>query len=351
MVSVIIPIYKAEYVINCCVNSVISQTYRDIEIILINDGSPDNCKYICDNYKERDNRIKVIHTKNNGVSKARNLGLDNAHGEYIIFVDADDYLESNAIEMLIKRAKQNDSDLVICGYKIVNKNQTTPISLLKEDTFDQENFLEQMSKNADHIYYGAIWNKLYRTTIIQENRLRFQEGISFAEDFLFNLEVLSNASIISTLDNFLYNYRNGQTDTLSTMTRQVDSYWESPKYLFFQYSETYKKLGCYDKNIQAINFFIITAIKGALSAIMNLYSDMSYKDKKIMVKNICCDKVAIDSANVVVCTDILSKTVVFCVKNGHYRILYFVYFIKSMVYKNTRQIHRIIKALFLNSGN
>ena len=116
-VSVIIPIYNSEKYLHECLDSVINQTYKDIEIILVDDGSTDKSSSICDEYAKKDERIKVFHTSNNGPSHARNIGIDNATGEYIVFQDSDDYIELNMIEDTVKEALKSDSDLVISGHK------------------------------------------------------------------------------------------------------------------------------------------------------------------------------------------------------------------------------------------
>ena len=125
-VSIIIPIYNVAKFINRCVDSVIAQTYSNIEIILVDDESPDNCPEICEQYARRDDRIVVIHKKNGGLSDARNAGIEKASGDYIFFLDSDDYVEINLIERLILEAQNNESDVVICGYYAdsVDSNET-----------------------------------------------------------------------------------------------------------------------------------------------------------------------------------------------------------------------------------
>ena len=123
LISIIIPIYNVEKYLHCCINSVIRQTYKNLEIILIDDGSPDNCGKICDEYAKKDNRIKVIHKENGGLSSARNAGLDIAKGEYISFVDSDDYVAENFIEKLYKLCKENDADIAECDFYRIKANE------------------------------------------------------------------------------------------------------------------------------------------------------------------------------------------------------------------------------------
>lgn len=122
LISVVVPIYNVENYIKKCVDSILSQTYKNLEIILVDDGSPDNCPQICDEYAQKDSRIKVIHKENGGVSSARNIGMENARGKWIAFIDADDWIEEKYFEKMLDRVKTNDADIVLCGYNRVMPN-------------------------------------------------------------------------------------------------------------------------------------------------------------------------------------------------------------------------------------
>ena len=122
LVSVIVPVYKVEKYLNRCVNSILNQTYKDLEVILVDDGSPDSCPEICDGYAQKDKRVKVIHKENGGQGSARNSGLDVARGEYILFVDSDDYIAKNLIEITLQKAERFDADMVIFDYASVDEN-------------------------------------------------------------------------------------------------------------------------------------------------------------------------------------------------------------------------------------
>lgn len=116
LVSVIVPVYKVEKYLHRCIDSIINQTYKNLEIILVDDGSPDNCGKICDEYAEKDNRIKVIHKSNGGLSSARNAGLDVANGDYVYFVDSDDYIDTKLVEDNLNLAIEHDADMVCFNY-------------------------------------------------------------------------------------------------------------------------------------------------------------------------------------------------------------------------------------------
>ena len=120
LVTIVLPIYNVEKYLNRCINSIVNQTYKNLEIILVDDGSPDKCSQMCDEWEKKDTRIKVVHKQNEGLGMARNTGIENATGDYICFFDSDDYLELTAIEKLYKLAKKTDSDIVTYGYSKVD---------------------------------------------------------------------------------------------------------------------------------------------------------------------------------------------------------------------------------------
>ena len=199
LVSFIVPIYKAERYIHKCIDSLLAQTYTDIEVILVDDGSPDNCGVICDDYAARDKRVKVIHQQNGGVSAARNRGLSYAAGEYVAFVDADDLVTKDYIEELF----DNNADLVIGGYKDTG-NHTFALS--EEQYVGKEALIEFYSTHFHRLYSTVPWGKLYKWSIIQENKLSFDTRIRLGEDLVFNLRYLQYCSEIRLVNatNYLY---------------------------------------------------------------------------------------------------------------------------------------------------
>ncbi|MFC6382310.1 glycosyltransferase family 2 protein [Psychrobacter glacincola] len=174
-VSIIIPVYNGEQFLERCLESISSQSYKDIEIIIINDGSTDNTKTLCDNYLLQEPRARVIHKKNGGVSIARNLGLDLAIGAYIYFVDADDYVLKNGIKNLVNKAVENLAELVVAEYYVAygeNKNKVSP-SVLK----NSDDFLCSILSGGSH---SALWNKLFSRNLF--NEIRFPIDIRYIED-------------------------------------------------------------------------------------------------------------------------------------------------------------------------
>lgn len=213
-VSVIIPIYNSEETIERCLNSVINQTYKNIEIILINDGSTDNSEQIIKKFV--DDRIIYKKYKNHGVSVSRNNGISISTGDYIIFVDSDDYLDENMIEKLIFYS----SNYTICSFYKVNGNKIKPFK-----KFTQKVYNLNINQNFWYLYnvqeaINRPWGKLYKTSIIKKNNIKFDENVSLGEDLLFNLNYLKNISEIIMLDEGLYYYSIGNDNSLGKKYRK-----------------------------------------------------------------------------------------------------------------------------------
>lgn len=184
MISIIIPIYKVEQYLDACVTSIINQTYKDLEIILVDDGSPDNCPQMCDKWANKDARIKVVHKKNGGLSSARNAGFVVATGEYIGFVDSDDYVDETMYEDLMRVMVQNEKTIVVSSPIIRNTDGVfTPYKVGMYEYKDCEtmSFAEYMKLFLGMNMDATVWNKLYKREFIQT---MFREGRN-NEDYLF----------------------------------------------------------------------------------------------------------------------------------------------------------------------
>lgn len=168
LISVIIPVYKVEKYINKCIDSIINQTYKNLEIILIDDGSPDNCAKICDEYAKLDERIKVIHKKNGGQSEARNIGLDIAQGKYIGFVDSDDYIKNDMFEVLYRNLIEFNADISITNIIEIKKRQEVIEKYNDIEIYDKTNIIPMLLNN--HIT-NYLYNKLYKKELWKDIRL------------------------------------------------------------------------------------------------------------------------------------------------------------------------------------
>lgn len=218
-ISVIIPIYNAELYLEKCLESVTMQTYTKLQIILIDDGSTDRSSKICDEWLKKDNRIMVNHTKNQGVSSARNTGLSLASGEFISMIDADDILDKNLYMELINSINMNKSDLSVCNFFWYNGKESMK-NIIKDvkNKMDKKDFLEAVSRRDG--FGGYLWNKLYKKKIIGD--LRFQSNVKIMEDLLFNFDLSDKISFASYVDKPLYYYRQWDGSALNRSTLQKD---------------------------------------------------------------------------------------------------------------------------------
>lgn len=205
-ISVIVPVYNVEKYLKRCVDSILNQSYKDFELILVDDGSKDSSGKICDEYGQTDSRVKVIHKENGGVSAARNTGLKFATGEYVMFVDSDDYIDEDT---LLEMTKYAGSDIVTSGLRFVDINE----NLLFEnnnDTIEKININEFINNNYVDFYKKYIlsgpYNKLYKRQIIIQENIFFNENLSICEDGLFVINYLSVAKTISNVSKCFYNY-------------------------------------------------------------------------------------------------------------------------------------------------
>lgn len=266
-VTIIIPVYNAENYLDKCIKSIVNQTYKNIEIILINDGSIDNSPNICDKWKEMDNRIKVIHKQNEGVSKARNIGIENATGDYIGFVDDDDYIDKNMYQEMVNLIETKETDIVACNFYNVEKEKK--IGINKEVS---KNWLNEVI--AYDSIRGYIWNKLYKSDIIKHTK--FNNEVKIGEDMLFNISLLNTKSIsFSYIERPLYYYIQHKKSTMSTLNAEkIFSYLKELEKIINMLKG--KKLECFNLEYEYIYFF--TIIK------CNWKYTNTFKDNKTMMR-------------------------------------------------------------------
>lgn len=205
LVSVIVPIYNVERYLNKCLDSISRQTYSNLEIILINDGSTDDSLRICENYKMRDDRIKVINKKNGGVSSSRNIGLKHATGKYLTFIDSDDYVDKRMIEIMLKILKEKNADIVICNTR--NVYEESDFATSQNDIFDtvKYNNVEALKCIFNEKPFNAVcWGKLYKKSLFDD--LYFDENIKIAEDLDILYKIFFYSNSIYYISAPLYNW-------------------------------------------------------------------------------------------------------------------------------------------------
>lgn len=278
-VSIIIPVYNAEEHLKQCIESVINQTHKEVEIILINDGSTDKSGQICDSYAKQDQRIIVIHKENGGVSSARNEGLKKSTGRYTMFVDSDDWLDTNAVKTLLEIQSENEYEVIMFGsYRdnlIVGKIEEVREG--KQSYHSEDKVKDVLPLLIKKELMNSLWNKLYKSTLIKDNNITFDESLNIAEDLLFNFHVFLKTKSFYVLDQSFYHYMIRDEESLTKR-------YNPKKYETLMFVNNYmqKELSRDLIYIEALQATQHIRIKNIYSCLLDLFSkhyQMSTKEK------------------------------------------------------------------------
>lgn len=271
LVSIILPVYNAQNHLARCVGSICAQTYRNIEIIILNDGSKDQSLPVCEEFRQKDPRILLVDKANSGVSDTRNLGLKLASGKYVEFVDSDDYLDPDFTERLVAAAEENEADFVIAPYKMVipagaskpeqvldkiqdelgvmsvaRPPEVREYGFLPAGVYDKDTFaLRLMDKPASY-FYGVLWNKLYRRDILTGNDIQFVSEMRWAEDLVFNLRYIQYAERFVAIDKPGYYYVQNPQSICHTQINAA-TIVQNKLQVFRYYKDLYTRLGIYEE--------------------------------------------------------------------------------------------------------
>ena len=228
-ISVIVPVYKAEKCLHRCVDSILAQTFTDFEVLLIDDGSPDRSGEICDEYAKKDSRVRVFHKENGGVSSARNYGIKQSYGEWLTFVDSDDYIENNFLDF----TSIESADLLVQNYKVLFENRSKNIEFPKQ-IVQEQGMSHFINSNIVKQIFRVPWAKFFKRNIISKNKISFAEGIRYGEDTLFVQDYLFCANSVSFISksNYIYiedknvasKYRLSAVEAVNTLTEFMKRY-------------------------------------------------------------------------------------------------------------------------------
>lgn len=214
-VSIILPIYNVEDYLEKCVESVRNQTYDNLEIILVDDGAKDSSPQICDKLAKEDNRIKVIHKANGGLSSARNAGYEAATGEYLMYIDSDDKVKENIVSKCMEAMERDGSDIVIYGYEKVDESDNIlEICTWGDKVFNHDEMVEYLYEGITQMSFGYAWNKLYRKAILDESGILADSKIIDREDLVYNMELLPFVQKVTYIDYAGYEYLQRSTSLL-----------------------------------------------------------------------------------------------------------------------------------------
>lgn len=259
MVSIIVPVYNGEKSIERCLRSIQNQSYTNIEVIVVNDGSTDHTEKVIKKYVEEDARFHYIKKDNTGVSDSRNIGMASAKGEYFQFVDGDDWLVKQATEEFVRTAQLYDCDMVIsdfyrvCGRKIMVKGHIDMGPVIT-----RTKFAEYMMKAPANFYYGVLWNKFFKADIIRKFSLVCDTDLDWCEDFRFNLEYLQYVGNVGVIDRPLYYYVKTKGSLVDTQAGSLQLTIKTKRKLFDYYKELYQVLDLYEENKLKIQMFYLS---------------------------------------------------------------------------------------------
>lgn len=312
-VEIIVPIYNKELTIKKCLASIEEQSYKNISILMIDDGSTDNSKKICEYYEKKDDRFLLITKKNGGVSSARNKGLENVKGDYLLFVDADDFLECRYVETLLKYAS---SPFVVSGYKIFNEklsliDKAIPNAYMSKNW---ESIVKYIFDSKNLKFFTSPWGKLFKTEYIKKNRIKFR-NISYGEDMCFVFDYMKAVRQIHVISECEYGY---VLEPNSLSRSKIDNIWNKLNDINeYCRNEYYKK---YDT---VWNYMYIRIIKISLANSNRTYKEFYAQAKNIIEDkefyHVCCKK--LNSIN--------DKIIYFLIKTHFYKILYISFKIKG----------------------
>ncbi|MGO5462896.1 glycosyltransferase family 2 protein [Bifidobacterium animalis] len=225
-VSIVVPVYNAEAYLSKCVTSILTQTHSDLELILVDDGSVDNSPVLCDEFASADTRVQVHHIKNAGPGHARNYGISKAAGDYLLLVDSDDYISSDALELLVDKAVTNHADLVCYNFDVFDSNNNATRASMVKNPFPTCT-KSTSRENLQHIYHHNLenyaWCYLYKMSAVHKYHFHYEERYSFMEDMVTLNHFLRNPMSVSYMDTALYHYRDTQTSITHTISYKTIS--------------------------------------------------------------------------------------------------------------------------------
>ena len=294
-VSVIVPVYNQEHCIEACLNSIICQSYDDLQIIVVDDGSSDRTGSIIDRISQRDHRIEVYHVKNQGVSNTRNYGLFRVKGEYVQFVDADDRLDRHMIGRFVSIMNRQKADMVICNYIKQFQRIYLPNRVMERPgRYTASQYLTNTLRDPGHHYYGVVWNKLYRSDLIADNNLRFQSDITLGEDFVFNIKYWQNCDSVYVDWRYMYLYSKVREFTLSNIKHKklenCISELENRRKIYDVYYEAIRRIdGHKDTEEKLWRYWIIFYVRQKYS-LKYEYLSWNVSERKCWHDMICRDE-------------------------------------------------------------
>lgn len=312
-ITVVVPVFNREKYLTRMIDSILSQSYKDFDLILVDDGSTDRTPEICDSYAEKDSRVTVIHKENGGVSSARNAGIEKATGRYLMFADSDDILDNEILKKLYTEAEEGGIDLVICGIKMQTirdgKVKCEKNYLMKAGRMTVKELLESQDIDYSLICVSSPCARLFRTDIIKENNVRFDTSISLGEDRLFNIDYLMHCSTVSGSGKSLYYYIREDADSL--FTRYNSDIYNIYKKIYNRERLIYEKNDC---DSQTMTRLLTCHIANLMNATGSAYKNHNI-NKKDILKKLMKEPVVLNNITSIRITGRTNKVMQFFIKH------------------------------------
>lgn len=251
-ISIIVPIYKIERYLRQCIDSILAQTFTDFELLLIDDGSPDGCPAICDEYTKKDARIRVFHKPNGGLTSARNYGLDNAKGDWIMHIDGDDWIEPTYIEELYDTAIKNDADIAICGFRFAYEDGSF---VIEHPTVWDDNRSTSLNRYIASVWTTA-WGSIHKSSLYHNNGVRSPKNITYCEDFHLMARICYFADKVVSIDRPLYNYRQQSSSIMHSLN---DKTWRDELTSYKEIIDFFRNKGELEKYIKTMSWRTLKA--------------------------------------------------------------------------------------------
>lgn len=325
LVSIIVPIYNAKKHLKRCLDAILQQTYRNLEILLIDDGSRDSSYDMCMEYYDIDKRVRVFHKENEGVSKTRNLGIDLARGKYLCFFDSDDYITENMITRLVTEIEENKAELVTCNFYDVIECGIIKNTKTKEGIYHGEEITRWLLEDPFSYYSGVLWNKLYLRSINEKKHIRFCDDTNLGEDFMFNLQYLRECKKIVFIPDSLYYYVQTNDMSLSKKPKDLAVRMNERQILFHEYKSYFKEMGMFAKYEMLINHYIEEYVVAECVTILLGKDNTMKKGKhgKVLLKE-----------RIAACKLLYSRCILgYGIKGMRERLFRITFFLKSIQYE------------------
>lgn len=266
-VTVIVPIYNAEKTLRRCLESIRCQSWQALEVLLVNDGSSDGSRAICEEYCGRDSRFRLIDKAcNSGVADSRNRAIAEATGKYLQFADSDDWLRTDATERMAEAAEQNDCELVVAGfYRVLERRIYAHRAMFMAGKVTRERFVEGLMRAPANFYYGVLWNKLFRTDIVRLQKISFPDDLDWCEDTSFNLSYLAHTKYVMVLSEPVYFYTK-QKGSLSSAGKVLPDMMSTRSQVFGRYRKLCRTAQPKSRNaIAPLGYWVSVPLDGGYS--------------------------------------------------------------------------------------